>query len=107
MSASRPKLCDRGSCVEERDHVGECVQPWRATVHLADELVDLVQRCSRCGEVLTDYRNAMVEEGSGPLRGWNEGARVAVAGRNPRMFYTIADDAALEIHETECGRTPS
>jgi len=34
-----------------------------------------VQECSRCGEVLTDYRNAMVPEDSPPLQGLAEGQR--------------------------------
>lgn len=107
MNDPRPEICDLGPCVEEKGHLGECVPPWPATVHVANEMVDLMQRCARCGETLTDYRNAAVEEGGGRIRGWGEGTRVAISGTNPKMFYVIADSTPLEIHETECGATPS
>jgi hypothetical protein len=42
-----------------------------------------VQECGRCGEVLTDYRNAMVPEGSPPLQGIAVGERwVRKVGEN-------------------------
>jgi hypothetical protein len=46
--------------------------------HVAGPLVGGLQRCTRCGGILTDYRDCMVEVGSEPLRGWAEGAWVWV-----------------------------
>lgn len=62
-------------------------------IHVVD-IFDLegVQRCRRCGEILTDYRNAMVPEGSPPLSGWEIGAHVEVITGNPR-YSGITDDA--------------
>jgi hypothetical protein len=61
-------------------------------IHRAGPLEDDgVQRCTRCGYILTDYRGAMVEEGSGPLQGWQEGAAVEVSHGNP-TFSGVTDD---------------
>ncbi|MGH6689064.1 MAG: hypothetical protein ACRD3C_10800 [Vicinamibacterales bacterium] len=47
-------------------------------VHQAGPLVDGVQRCTRCGRILVDYRNAagVARESDVPLRGWAEGANI-------------------------------
>lgn len=49
------------------------------TVHVAARVVDdQVQRCSRCGTIILDYRNAMTADSDkSRLRGWREGAMVA------------------------------
>lgn len=61
-------------------------------IHLAGPLDDTgVQRCERCGYVLTDYRGAMVPTGSPPLRGWDEGAHVEVITGNPK-YSGLTDD---------------
>lgn len=58
-------------------------------IHRAGELdATGVQLCTRCGEVLTDYRNAWVPEGSPPLFGWTVGAAVEVIAGNPRYSGT-------------------
>jgi len=59
-------------------------------VHEAGPMIDFVQRCARCGYVLTDYRNSMVPDGSPPLRGWTQGASVEVIEGNPR-FSAVSD----------------
>ncbi len=62
------------------------------TIHIAGPLeADGVQRCTRCGYILTDYRDSMVPTGQGPLRGWPEGRAVEVYPGNPR--YAATTDA--------------
>lgn len=41
--------------------------------HAAGSLVDGVQRCTRCGTILCDYRGAMILDGTGPLKGFAPG----------------------------------
>jgi hypothetical protein len=48
--------------------------------HVAGPYVDLLQHCTRCGSVLSDYRNAAWPSGTPAPRGWEEGARVYVTG---------------------------
>lgn len=57
------------------------------TRHIAGEIVALVQRCVVCGYPITDYRRTMVQEGTGPLKGFAEGP-VYVSGGNPSMTMT-------------------
>lgn len=52
-----------------------------AVVHVAGPYADLVQHCVRCGEVLTDYRNAYYPAGEPPPRGWAEGEELVVDAR--------------------------
>jgi hypothetical protein len=66
-------------------------------IHVAGELDrEGVQRCERCGEILTDYRNAMVPEGSPSLRGWAIGAHIEVLTGNPRYSGVTNDDPDCE-----------
>lgn len=60
-----------------------------STIHKAGELVDAVQRCSRCDTVLSDYRDSMVPEGTPPLRGFPVGASVEVFNGNPRHSVVV------------------
>lgn len=48
------------------------------TAHKAGPLTDGVQKCVLCGRVMTDYRGAMTDSPR-PLRGWAEGAWVAMS----------------------------
>lgn len=61
-------------------------------IHVAGPMVDWVQRCARCGEVLSDYRNAMVPEGDPPPCGWAVGAHIEIEGINPIQSW-VTDDA--------------
>jgi hypothetical protein len=64
-----------------------------------------VQRCLRCGEVLTDYRNALVVEGTLPLSGWPRGP-VFVTG-NATTLVPVGDDAVPcqgPYHQHTCRR---
>ena len=47
-------------------------------IHQAGPLERGVQRCLRCGELISDYRDTMVPEGDPPPRGWAIGAFVQV-----------------------------
>jgi hypothetical protein len=64
-------------------------------IHVAGEMTsEGVQRCERCGAILTDYRGAMVPDGQGPLGGgWAVGAHVEVLTGNPK-YSGLTDDAA-------------
>jgi hypothetical protein len=61
-------------------------------IHKAGPMIAWVQLCTRSGEVLTDYRNAMYPEGTPPPSGWAEGAHIEVLTGNPR--YSGVTDAA-------------
>jgi hypothetical protein len=63
--------------------------PLVPTVHVAGELLDGLQRCLRCGVILTDYRYAMVPSDQGPLTGWAPGASIEVIDGNPMVFSTV------------------
>lgn len=52
----------------------------KVRVHVAGVLRDEVQRCIRCGQILSDYRGAMVPRGSRPLSGFAVGAPIAMQG---------------------------
>jgi hypothetical protein len=59
-------------------------------IHKAGPLdSDGVQRCIRCGYILTDYRNSMVPEGTPPLRGFADGASVEVLGGYPKYSGVV------------------
>ena len=62
-------------------------------IHIAGPLVCDQQLCTRCGLVLSDYRNAMWPIGQPAPAGWAEGAHVEVIDGNPRQFL-VTDDAA-------------
>jgi len=43
--------------------------------HITGEMDESgMQRCVICGHIITDYRGAMVQVGSSPLRGFDPGA---------------------------------
>jgi len=67
-------------------------------IHQAGEMTRGLQLCERCGEVLTDYRNAMVPVGTPPLRGWAVGASIEVITGNPR--YSGVTDATPDCQST-------
>jgi hypothetical protein len=61
-------------------------------IHEAGEPDGLVQKCKRCGYVLTDYTNSMVPESDIPFEPhWWKGA-VEVTGTNPRCS-SLTDEA--------------
>ena len=57
-----------------------------ATVHICGPYKDWVQVCTRCGEVLTDYRNAAWPVDQEPPRGFEEGIELVVTNSNPSYF---------------------
>lgn len=68
-----------------------------STIHQAGNMTRRgVQICDRCGVILTDYRNAMVPEGSGPLSGWREGAFVEVFPGNPTQLAVTLEAPTCE-----------
>lgn len=69
----------------------------KVRVHVAGVLRDAVQRCIRCGQILSDYRGAAVLKGSRPLTGFAVGAAVAVQGGGKWVT-----GAKLDPNETPC-----
>jgi len=67
-------------------------------IHVAGDYEDGVQRCDRCGVILTDHRGAMVPVGSGPLGAWEPGAHVEVITGNPKY-------SGLTDEQPNCRRT--
>lgn len=59
-------------------------------IHIAGPYVDLVQRCVRCGRVITDNNGAMYPADMPPPGAWTEGAHLEISGRNP-IFYAVVD----------------
>ena len=45
----------------------------------------MVQNCIFCGEVISDYRNAMYPYGQEPPKGWATG-NVFISGSNPKWY---------------------
>jgi hypothetical protein len=70
-------------------------------IHVAGPLVEWVQRCSRCGYVLNDYRNSMIPEGDPPPRGWAVGVFVEVVDCGTFRASTVTDDLPTCDHEPE------
>ena len=60
-------------------------------IHVAGPMVEWVQRCARCGEVISDYRHSMIPEGDPAPRGWTVGAHVEVDGIQPRLWWLTTD----------------
>ena len=69
-------------------------------IHEAGALEGGIQRCRRCGAILSDYRGAMIPEGDPPLAGWAIGARIEVVDGNPRSSWVTEADptcAAVKV----------
>ena len=65
-------------------------------IHIAGSINNEgIQRCERCGFILTDYRNAMISEGDPPLVGWVVGSFIEVIMGNPTYF-------SLTINSPNC-----
>lgn len=59
--------------------------------HVVGPMVDLIQHCVICGEVIADYRGAMVHPApTGPIQGWAEGNLFISVATNPTTFKTEA-----------------
>lgn len=67
----------------------------RGTTHIAGAVSDCVQQCTRCLEILGDYRNMMIPEGQKPPHAWAEGAFLTVYPGMP-IEYVVGEreDAA-------------
>lgn len=69
-------------------------------IHIAGPMSEEgVQYCSRCGEMLVDYRGAMVMNGSSPLTGYREGVYIGTS----QSCSVVLDRDACEIDEVRCG----
>ena len=66
----------------DRSHFDDISRRAKVRVHVAGVLWDAVQRCVRCGSILSDYRGAMIADGSLPLLGFAVGDSVAVHGHS-------------------------
>jgi hypothetical protein len=66
-------------------------------IHVAGPMThEGLQRCTRCGEILTDYRHAMIPDGDPPLVGWAEDACIEVLTGNPRFSGVTTDPPDCE-----------
>lgn len=54
------------------------------TLHQAGPMVDMAQFCTRCGVLISDYRNAAWPSDSGPPMGFSAGP-VTIGTGNPRV----------------------
>ena len=63
-------------------------------IHLAGELIDLVQRCVRCGIVISDYRHAAWPPGQDAPTGFAPGPVTVSASGNPRVTLAGAQSGA-------------
>lgn len=78
-------------------------------IHIADEMVGMVQKCRRCGEILIDYTHAaeliLDPSKSGTLSaswgGWACGAYIRVDGN----FSMVVDQDAVQVDESKCLET--
>jgi hypothetical protein len=73
--------------------------------HLVGEMSKYgVQRCTRCGEVIVNYRGCSAPAGSAPLTGFQAGAAVFVT-ENCQSTVPITDDVVPcqgPYHEHTC-----
>jgi hypothetical protein len=63
-------------------------------IHVAGEMVGLVQLCTRCGEVLTDYNGCWIPDGDPRPRGWATGAHIEVERFNGMTSSVVVDGPA-------------
>ncbi len=92
----------KGSTSEGEKH--ELSPRYKYISHICGALIDGVQRCVLCGEIISDYRGAMVEAGSGPLKGFEEGKTICISElKNPQIFtsteYMGENDYAIECSQ--------
>lgn len=67
-------------------------------IHVAGPMREWLQICARCGEILSDYRNAMIPAGDPLPRGWAVGAHVEITRGVPTQFaVTTAIPTCEEI----------
>lgn len=77
------------------------------TEHLAGPMLDLVQRCTRCSEILMDYRGPGAEEmvrrrgPENPPRGWQEGAGVVLHGHRSDLPGSRLRGSLAEVYDGE------
>jgi hypothetical protein len=64
-----------------------------AIAHVAGPMKDSLQQCARCGAVLADYRNAVVDLRCARLpRGWRRGAVIVVVGNGLASWIVEGED---------------
>lgn len=64
-----------------------------AVVHIAGPMIEGVQKCSRCGVTLIDYRGAAVlvmpGESTPKLGGWQEGGHILQDGNMSAVTFEM------------------
>lgn len=71
-------------------------QKKRSVEHVVGPLLDSgVQECSRCGEIVTDYRNTMVPAGTPPLTGLSVGSKYVKIENGPGQ--SLGNGTALRL----------
>jgi len=69
------------------------------TIHIAGPMLDGLQCCSRCGEVLVNYQGAVTTDPQYQMRGWKQGSFVGFG----RGCSVLMNRNAQEIDESSCG----
>lgn len=59
--------------------------------HVAGPMEGGVQRCTRCGEILTDFRNTMTEINQPAPTGWGEGSVIEAHGSYSSLIQDLMD----------------
>ncbi len=59
----------------------------------------MVQRCLICGEIISDYRNAMWPSGQSPPSGWGSGPVYILAG-NPTTYMSESAISEKDLQES-------
>ena len=59
--------------------------------HLVGNLVDGIQRCIICGEIINDYTDVMYPAGQPAPKGFPAGP-VYVSGTNPKIYTSIEEE---------------
>lgn len=65
------------------------------TKHYVEPLKDGIQKCTLCGEIISDYRNVLWDSTDGtPPKGFAEG-NVFISYGNPTIYYTDTPEFPL------------
>lgn len=62
-------------------------------LHIAGPMVDWVQKCTRCGGVLNDYRDASWPDDQSPPKGFEVDARVESLSETSRVLFVVPADS--------------
>lgn len=82
-------------CLACRDECGVNQPTSEMIVHLADDPDGPIQKCSRCGYVLTDYTDAVGPVGDWSPGFWEPGVEITVMGTEPVRYLTAGTPSEI------------